>query len=146
MFEHHAVLHTCQALEKLGFEVTYLPVYKNGIVKTEDVKNAIREDTALVTICLLYTSYCMTGSLRSDHSNVNVCRRNDLTEVDSETVSEHKHIAGLKVWFDILLIHSSLLFIIDKDHNDICLLCSFSRCKYFKALLYSLIPRLASFI
>ena len=50
VFEHHAVLHTCQALEKLGFEVTYLPVYKKRIVKTEDVKNAIREDTALVTI------------------------------------------------------------------------------------------------
>lgn len=50
VFEHHAVLHTCQALEKLGFEVTYLPVYENGIVKTEDVRNAIREDTSLVTI------------------------------------------------------------------------------------------------
>lgn len=50
VFEHHAVLHVCQALEKQGFEVTYLPVYDNGIVKAEDVKNAIREDTALVTI------------------------------------------------------------------------------------------------
>ena len=49
-FEHHAVLHTVQKLEKDGFEVTYLPVYENGIVKVEDVKNAIREDTALVTI------------------------------------------------------------------------------------------------
>ncbi len=49
-FEHHAVLHTCKALEKEGFEVTYLDVYENGIVKPEDVENAIREDTALVTI------------------------------------------------------------------------------------------------
>ena len=49
-FEHHAVLHTCKALEKQGFEVTYLDVYENGIVKPEDVKAALREDTALVTI------------------------------------------------------------------------------------------------
>ena len=49
-FEHHAVLHTAQALEKEDFEVTYLDVYQNGIVKPEDVENAIREDTALVTI------------------------------------------------------------------------------------------------
>ncbi|MDD5795748.1 MAG: cysteine desulfurase NifS [Oscillospiraceae bacterium] len=48
--EHHAVLHTCEALKKEGFEVTYLDVYENGIVKPEDVENAIREDTALVTI------------------------------------------------------------------------------------------------
>ena len=49
-FEHHAVLHTVEALEKEGFEVTYLEVYSNGIVKPEDVEAAIREDTALVTI------------------------------------------------------------------------------------------------
>ena len=49
-FEHHAVLHTCKALEKEGFEVTYLDVYENGIVKVEDVKNALRDTTALVTI------------------------------------------------------------------------------------------------
>lgn len=49
-FEHHAVLHTVKKLEQFGFEVTYLPVYENGIVRVEDVQNAIREDTALVTI------------------------------------------------------------------------------------------------
>ncbi len=49
-FEHHAVLHTLAVLEKQGFEVTYLEVYENGIVKLEDVENAIREDTCLVTV------------------------------------------------------------------------------------------------
>lgn len=49
-FEHHAILHTCQALEKDGFRVTYLDVYENGIVKPEDVVNAICDDTAIVSI------------------------------------------------------------------------------------------------
>lgn len=49
-FEHHAILHTCKALEKEGFEVTYLDVYENGIVHPEDVEKAIKDDTALVTI------------------------------------------------------------------------------------------------
>lgn len=49
-FEHHAVLHTVKKLEEQGFRITYLPVYENGIVKAEDVKNSICDDTALVTI------------------------------------------------------------------------------------------------
>lgn len=49
-FEHHAVLHTLNKLEKQGFEVTLLPVHEDGVVRVEDVANAIREDTALVTI------------------------------------------------------------------------------------------------
>lgn len=49
-FEHHAVLHTMKALEKEGFEITYLPVYENGIVKPADLAAAIRPDTTLVTV------------------------------------------------------------------------------------------------
>ena len=49
-FEHHAVLHTCEALEKEGFEVTYLDVYENGLVRPGDVAGAIRVDTALVSV------------------------------------------------------------------------------------------------
>ena len=49
-FEHHAVLHTCEALQKEGFEVTYLDVYENGLVRPEDVDAAIKDTTALVSI------------------------------------------------------------------------------------------------
>lgn len=50
VIEHHAVLHTLARLEKQGFEVTYLPVHENGIVRVEELAAAIRPDTCLVTI------------------------------------------------------------------------------------------------
>ena len=50
VFEHHAVLHTCAALEKEGFEVTYLPVSREGLLTAQQVADAIRSDTALVSI------------------------------------------------------------------------------------------------
>ena len=49
-FEHHAVLHTLEKLKKQGFEITLLNVHENGIVTPEQVADAIREDTCLVTI------------------------------------------------------------------------------------------------
>ena len=48
--EHHAVLHTCQWLEKQGFEVTYLPVDENGLVSVEDVEKAITDKTILSSV------------------------------------------------------------------------------------------------
>lgn len=50
--EHSAVKEVADALEKRGWEITKLPVYDNGIVKIEDVKNAIRSDTVLITVMM----------------------------------------------------------------------------------------------
>ncbi len=48
--EHHAVLHTCEQLEKEGFKVTYLPVDEDGLISLDDLKNAITDETILITI------------------------------------------------------------------------------------------------
>jgi cysteine desulfurase len=48
--EHHAILHTCEYLEKQGFTVTYLPVDEYGMVRVEDVANAITDKTILISI------------------------------------------------------------------------------------------------
>lgn len=50
--EHSAVKNVCQDLEKRGYEVTWLPVYENGIVRTDDLRNAVREDTALISVMM----------------------------------------------------------------------------------------------
>lgn len=49
-FEHHAVLHTLKKLENEGFDVTLLDVHRDGLVTSEQVRNAIKDDTCLVTI------------------------------------------------------------------------------------------------
>lgn len=49
-FEHHAILHTLKKLEKEGFEVTLLDVHENGMVSAQQVADAIREDTCLVSV------------------------------------------------------------------------------------------------
>lgn len=74
--EHHAVLHTLQKLEKSGFEVTYLDVYENGIVKVEDLKSAIREDTCLV--CIMFANNEI-GTIQPIKEIGQVCKEKKVT-------------------------------------------------------------------
>lgn len=74
-FEHHAVLHTCQALERQGFEVTYLPVEPNGIVSLEKVEKAIRPDTSLITV--MYANNEI-GTIQPIPEIGEICRKKDI--------------------------------------------------------------------
>lgn len=88
-FEHHAVLHTLDKLAKEGFEIELLDVYSNGIVKIEDVKSAIRPDTALVTIM---TANNEVGTIQPVKEIGAICRENGVI-FHTDAVQAIGHIA-----------------------------------------------------
>ncbi len=71
-FEHHAVLHTLEALKKEGFEITLLDVHENGIVDPAQAEAAIREDTCLVTV--MYANNEI-GTIQPIRAIGEVCRK-----------------------------------------------------------------------
>ncbi|MDD4526928.1 MAG: cysteine desulfurase NifS [Candidatus Margulisbacteria bacterium] len=71
--EHHAVLHTCEQLEKEGFTVTYLPVDTTGIVKLEELKKAIQADTLLISIMYANNE---TGVIQPIKEIINIAHQN----------------------------------------------------------------------
>lgn len=73
--EHHAVLHTCQRLEKEGFEVTYLPVDEYGTISIDDLKSAIKDTTILVTIMMANNE---VGTIMPVAEIGAVCEENDI--------------------------------------------------------------------
>lgn len=73
--EHKCVLDSCRHLEQEGFEVTYLSVQKNGIIDLEELKNAIREDTALVSIMAVNNEI---GVIQPIEEIGKICRENSV--------------------------------------------------------------------
>jgi cysteine desulfurase len=69
--EHHAVLHSCQTLEKQGYDVTYLPVDEYGLVTPSQVADAIRPDTILVTIMMANNEI---GTIEPIEEIARICR------------------------------------------------------------------------
>jgi cysteine desulfurase len=89
-FEHHAILHTLDALKKEGFEITLLDVHENGLVTAEEVAAAIREDTALVTI--MYANNEI-GTIQPIAEIGAVCREKGvLFHTDAVQAAGHLHI------------------------------------------------------
>ncbi len=71
--EHKCVLDSCRAMEQEGFDVTYLPVLPNGIVCLDTLKNAIRQDTALISVMAVNNEI---GVLQPLHEIGEICRKN----------------------------------------------------------------------
>ena len=99
-FEHHAVLHTLKKLEKEGYEITLLDVHKNGIVTPDQVAEAIREDTCLVTI--MYANNEI-GTIQPIAEIGAVCKeRGVLFHTDAVQAAGHLHIDVKKENIDLL--------------------------------------------
>ncbi len=101
-FEHHAVLHTFAALEKEGFETTYLDVHENGIVRPEELEAALRDDTALVSI--MYANNEI-GTIQPINDLAAICRRHGvLFHTDAVQAAGHIAIDVHKQQIDLLSI------------------------------------------
>ena len=99
-FEHHAVLHTLEKLEKEGFEVTLLDVHGDGIVRPEELESALREDTCLVTV--MYANNEI-GTLQPIGEIGRICRqRGVLFHTDAVQAVGHVPIDVEKECIDML--------------------------------------------
>ncbi len=100
--EHHAVLHTLNKLEKEGFEITLLPVGERGIVTPEQVKDAIREDTCLVTVMFANNEI---GTIQPIEKIGAVCREAGVTfHTDAVQAAGHLRINVVEQNIDLLSI------------------------------------------
>ena len=99
-FEHHAVLHTLKRLEKEGYEVTLLDVHEDGVVRLEDVKAALREDTCLVTIMFANNEIGTVQPIREIGA---LCREKGVPfHTDAVQAAGHMHINVEEMNIDML--------------------------------------------
>lgn len=99
-FEHHAVLHTLNRLEKEGFEITLLDVHENGLITPQQVSDAIREDTCLVTV--MYANNEI-GTIQPIEEIGAICREKGvLFHTDAVQAVGHLHIDVNKQNIDML--------------------------------------------
>ena len=99
-FEHHAVLHTLDKLKKEGFEVTLLDVHEDGVVRLEDLKAAVREDTVLVTVMFANNEIGTVQPIREIGA---FCREKKIPfHTDAVQAAGHMHIDVNEMNIDML--------------------------------------------
>lgn len=98
--EHHAILNTCEYLEKRGFEVSYIDVDENGIVKLDELKKAIRNDTILISIMFANNEI---GSIQPVKEIAKIAHDNNiLFHTDAVQAYGHEHIDINELGIDLL--------------------------------------------
>lgn len=99
-FEHHAILHTLSKLEKEGFEVTLLDVHEDGVVRTEELEAALRDDTALVTVMFANNEI---GTVQPIKEIGAICRARGIPfHTDAVQAAGHMHIDVNEMNIDML--------------------------------------------
>ena len=98
--EHHAILHTCDYLESRGFEITYIDVDENGILKLDELKKAIRPDTILISVMFANNEI---GTIQPIREIGAICRKNGvLFHTDAVQAAGHLQINVEKDQIDML--------------------------------------------
>ena len=101
-FEHHAVIHTLEKLKKDGFEITLLDVYKEGVVRVDDLKAALRDDTALVTIMMANNE---VGTIQPIKELAAVCKEKGVTfHTDAVQAAGHIKVDVNELGVDMLSV------------------------------------------
>ncbi|MBD5543347.1 MAG: cysteine desulfurase NifS [Lachnospiraceae bacterium] len=98
--EHHAVLHTCEYLEKLGYEISYINVDEDGVIKLDELKAAIRKDTILISVMFANNEI---GTIQPVEEIGAIAHEHDiLFHTDAVQAYGHEHINVDKLNIDML--------------------------------------------
>ncbi len=98
--EHHAILHTCEYLEKLGYEISYIDVDENGVIKLNELRAAIREDTILISVMFANNEI---GTIQPIKEIGNIAHEHNIIfHTDAVQAYGHEHINVDELNIDIL--------------------------------------------
>lgn len=98
--EHHAILHTCEYLEKIGYEVTYVGVDENGVLKLDELEEAVREDTILISVMFANNEI---GSIQPIHEIGEIAHKHNIL-FHTDAVQAYGHVP-----IDVNELHIDLL-------------------------------------